>query len=161
MTPPRSTLRTRLTLLYTGLFAGCGVIVVAVSYTLVAQLGTQGQNQRPSFRDSVPASIAARCHSELPGAHPDKNLFSQCINYYLQQQGAQAQRDLTLSHLLQYSLMRQASDRRVRGWCGRLGAGGGWLVSGPRLAWRTRIAAAPRWTRGCCGRTLWSWCGVL
>ncbi len=126
MTPPRSTLRTRLTLLYTGLFAGCGVIVVAVSYTLVAQLGTQGQNQRPSFRDSVPASIAARCHSELPGAHPDKNLFSQCINYYLQQQGAQAQRDLTLSHLLQYSLVTLAVVIA-------LAAVLGWIFSGRAL----------------------------
>ncbi len=57
MTRPRPTLRARLTLLYTGLFAVCGTIVVAVSY---AQVGAQGQ------------------------------------------------RDLTLSHLLQYSLITLA-----------------------------------------------------
>jgi len=35
---PRLTVRARLTLLNTGLFAVYGAIVVAVSYTLVAQL---------------------------------------------------------------------------------------------------------------------------
>ncbi len=39
MSRPRLTVRARLTLLYTGLFAACGAIVVAVSYTLVARLG--------------------------------------------------------------------------------------------------------------------------
>ena len=42
MSRPRLTVRARLTLLYTGLFAVCGAIVVAVSYTLVAQLGAPG-----------------------------------------------------------------------------------------------------------------------
>ena len=45
---PRLTVRARLTLLYTGLFAVCGAIVVAVSYILVAQLGTAGQGRQPS-----------------------------------------------------------------------------------------------------------------
>ena len=69
---PRLTVRARLTLLYTGLFAVCGAIVVAVSYILVAQLGAPGQGQRPASRGGVPASIAAQCRSEQPGAHPDK-----------------------------------------------------------------------------------------
>jgi hypothetical protein len=43
VTRPRPTLRARLTLLYTGLFTVCGTIVVAVSYTLVAQLGVPGR----------------------------------------------------------------------------------------------------------------------
>ena len=42
---PRLTIRTRLTLLYTGLFAVCAAIVVAVSYILVARLEPQGQSQ--------------------------------------------------------------------------------------------------------------------
>ena len=47
MTRPRLTVRARLTLLYTGLFAVCGAIVVAVSYALVAQLGAgAGQRER-------------------------------------------------------------------------------------------------------------------
>ena len=44
---PRLTVRARLTLLYTGLFAVCGAIVVAVSYTLVARLGTPGHASNP------------------------------------------------------------------------------------------------------------------
>ena len=107
MTRPWLTIRARLTMLYTGLFAVCGAIVVAVSYTLVARLGTPGQGQLPSSRD-VPDSIAAQCRSQQPGAHPAKGTMAQCISYLEQQQGAQAQRDLTLSHLLQYSLITLA-----------------------------------------------------
>ena len=43
VTRPRLTIRAQLTLLYTGLFVVCGAIVVAVSYVLVAQLGTPGR----------------------------------------------------------------------------------------------------------------------
>ena len=107
MTRLRLTVRARLTLLYTSLFAGCGAIVVAVSYTLMARLATSVQGQQSSFRDSVPPAIAAQCQSEQPGTQPDKPLIAQCISY-LEQRGAQAQRDLTLSHLLQYSLITLA-----------------------------------------------------
>ena len=58
MSRPRLTVRTRLTLLYVGLFAVCGAIVVAVSYTLVAGLGASGQERQPSPRDL--ADFAAR-----------------------------------------------------------------------------------------------------
>src|SRR5262249_34476116 len=51
---PWLTVRARLTLLYTGLFAVCGAIVVAVSYILVARLEPQGQGQQ------APASFLAR-----------------------------------------------------------------------------------------------------
>jgi signal transduction histidine kinase len=112
VTRPRLTVRARLTLLYTGLFTVCGAIVVAVSYTLVARLGTTGQGQtaapgQQAGRDSVPEAIAALCQSEQPGAFPDKRLIAQCISA-LERQGAQSQHDLTLSHLLQYSLITLA-----------------------------------------------------
>src|SRR5436190_1727715 len=55
---PRLTVRARLTLLYTGLFALCGAIVVAVSYFLVARLEPQGAGQQ------APPDFLARCHSE-------------------------------------------------------------------------------------------------
>jgi signal transduction histidine kinase len=83
--------------LYTGLFAVCGAVVVAVSYILVAQLEPPGQRQR------APASFVALCHSE----HPSDRILAKC-NAYFQLQGAQHQRDLTLSHLLQYSLITLA-----------------------------------------------------
>jgi hypothetical protein len=110
---PRLTLRVRLTLLYSGLFAGCGAVVVAVSYTLVARLAP-GQ-PAASSRD-VPDLVAAQCRSEQPGPRPDKTLIAACINY-LEQRGAQSQRELTLAHLLQYSLVST-----------RAAAGGGELV---------------------------------
>ena len=71
MSRPRLTVRARLTLLYTGLFAVCGAIVVAVSYTLVARLRAQGQGngQQPSAGDL--ARFAARCRSEELSANPD------------------------------------------------------------------------------------------
>jgi signal transduction histidine kinase len=103
----RLTVRARLTLLYTGLFAVCGAIVVAVSYTLVARLQAQGQGngQQPSAGHL--ARFAARCRSEELSAHPDSLVLAKCAAYF-QQLGAQGQRDFTLSHLLQYSLITVA-----------------------------------------------------
>src|ERR671935_1874852 len=95
------TVRARLTLLYTGLFALCGGIVVAVSYILVARLEPQGPGQQ------APASFVARCRSEQLSAHPNDRILAKC-NTYFQLQGAQHQRALTLSHLLQYSLITLA-----------------------------------------------------
>jgi len=119
---PRLTIRARLTLLYTGLFAVCGAIVVAVSYTLMARLAVtaqgQGNAQQPLTGGDAPASIAAQCQSQQTGAYIDKRVLAQCASYLEQQaahlqqqaalQAAQHQRDLTLSHLLQYSLITLA-----------------------------------------------------
>jgi hypothetical protein len=98
---PRLTVRARLTLLYTGLFAVCGAIVVAVSYVLVARLEPQGQSQPAS------AGFLARCRSEQLSAHPHERLLAKC-NAYFQLQDARHQREVTLAHLLQYSLVTLA-----------------------------------------------------
>jgi len=127
---PRLTVRARLTLLYTGLFAVCGAIVVAVSYTLVAQLKSPGQGHSP------PSSFAARCRSEELSAHPDGRILAKCAAYF-QQQGAQGQRDLTLSHLLQYSLITLAVVIA-------LAAILGWIFSGRALRPVHQITAAAR-----------------
>jgi signal transduction histidine kinase len=127
---PALTVRARLTLLYTGLFAVCGAIVVAVSYTLVARLEPQGQSQQ------APASFLARCRSEQLSAHPNDRLLAKC-NAYFQLQGAQHQRDVTLSHLLQYSLITLAVILA-------LAAILGWIVAGRVLRPLHRIAAAAR-----------------
>jgi signal transduction histidine kinase len=124
------TVRTRLTLLYTGLFAVCGAIVVAVSYTLVARLEPQGQGQQ------APASFLARCRAEQLSAHPNGRLLTKC-NTYFQLQGAQHQRDVTLSHLLQYSLITLAAVIA-------LAAILGWIVAGRALRPVHRITAAAR-----------------
>ena len=127
---PRLTVRTRLTLLYTGLFAVCGAIVIAVSYTLVARLEPQGQSQR------APATFLARCRSEQLSAHPHNRILAKC-NAYFQLQGAQHQRDLTLSHLLEYSLITLAVVIV-------LAAILGWIVAGRALRPVHVITAAAR-----------------
>jgi signal transduction histidine kinase len=124
------TVRARLTLLYTGLFALCGAIVVAVSYALVARLEPQGQGQR------APASFLARCRSEQLSAHPNGRILAKC-DVYLRLQGAQHQRDVTLSHLLEYSLITLAVVIA-------LGAMLGWIVAGRALRPVHLLTAAAR-----------------
>jgi signal transduction histidine kinase len=127
---PRLTVRARLTLLYTGMFAACGAIVVAVSYILVAQLEPQGPAQ------SAPARFLARCHSEQLSTHPDDRILAKC-NTYFQLEGARHQRDITLSHLLEYSLITLAAVIA-------LAAILGWIVAGRALRPVHRITAAAR-----------------
>jgi signal transduction histidine kinase len=127
---PRLTVRARLTLLYTGLFAVCGAIVVAVSYILVARLEPQVQGRH------APASFLARCRSEQLSAHANDRLLAKC-NAYFQLQGAQHQRDVTLSHLLQYSLITLAVVIA-------LAAVLGWIAAGRALRPIHRIIAAAR-----------------
>ena len=136
MSRPRLTVRARLTLLYTGLFAVCGAIVVTVSYTLVARLRAQGQRngQQPSASDL--ARFAARCRSEELSAHPNARVLVKCAAYF-QQQGAQGQRDFTLSHLLQYSLITVAAVIA-------LAAVLGWIFSGRALRPVHQITTAAR-----------------
>ncbi len=127
---PRLTVRARLTLLYTGLFAACGAIVVAVSYTLVAHLGTPGQSQ------PAPASAVAWCQSQQRSAAPDTGVPPKC-SLILQQLGAQHQRDLTLSHLLDYSLITLAVVIALATILG-------WIAAGRALRPVHRITAAAR-----------------
>jgi signal transduction histidine kinase len=132
---PRLTVRARLTLLYTGLFALCGAIVVAVSYVLVAQVGTSGHGRTPS---RASASFLAQCQAARGSAHADANpgLLTKC-SAYLQHVGAQNQRDATLSHLLEYSLITLAVVIA-------LAAILGWLAAGRALRPVHLITAAAR-----------------
>ena len=136
MRRPRLTLRARLTLLYTGLSTLCGAVVVAVSYTLMAQLGTSGLDDRSKAPGDVPDSIVSQCRDAQPVRNPDKNAIAQCMTY-LQQQGAQHQRDLTLSHLLRYSLITLAVVIAVA-------AVLGWVAAGRALRPVHQITAAAR-----------------
>jgi signal transduction histidine kinase len=136
----RLTVRARLTLLYIGLFALCGAIVVAVSYTQVArlpaQLPSQGQGKGGRASPGDLAGFAARCRSAELSDRPDPRILAKCAAYF-QQQGAQSQRDLTLSHLLQYSLITLAVVIA-------LAAILGWIFAGRALRPVQRIAAAAR-----------------
>jgi signal transduction histidine kinase len=108
---PRLTVRARLTLLYTGLFAVCGAVIVAVSYILMARLPAVGQDSQPSRAiaggvrtgPDVPDSILAQCQAEQDPTNPDKPALSRCVSL-LEQRG----QTLTLAHLLQYSLITLA-----------------------------------------------------
>jgi signal transduction histidine kinase len=134
---PRLTVRARLTLLYSGLFVVCGGIVVAVGYAQVAQLPAQGQgNGRPPPSAGDLAAFAAQCRSAEQSAHPDPHVLAKCASYF-QQQGAQGQRDLTLSHLLNYSLITLAVVIV-------LAALLGWIFSGRALRPVHRITTAAR-----------------
>jgi signal transduction histidine kinase len=133
---PRLTVRARLTLIYTGLFAVCGAIVVAVSYTLVARLGISGSDQKSASALFPSDSIVAQCQAEQPSAAPDKPLIAKCIAAS-QQQGAQTQRQLTLSHLLEYSLITLTVVIA-------LAAVLGWIFAGRALRPVHRITAAAR-----------------
>jgi signal transduction histidine kinase len=136
VTRPRLTVRARLTLLYSGLFAVCGVIVVGVGYAQVAQLPAQGQGRgRPPSAADL-ASFAARCRSAEQSAHPNPFVLAKCASFF-QQQGARGQRDLTLSHLLQYSLITLAVVIA-------LAAILGWIFSGRALRPVHRITTAAR-----------------
>jgi signal transduction histidine kinase len=134
---PRLTVRARLTLIYTGLFALGGAIIVAVSYTLVAQLGLAGQAQQPASSSGVSASFAAHCKSAyLNGDKPFLGT-SNCPSSILAEAGAQAQRALTLTRLLQYSLI-------TLGVVIALAAILGWILSGRALRPVQQITAAAR-----------------
>jgi signal transduction histidine kinase len=126
---PRLTVRARLTLLYTFLFAVCGAIVVAVSYTLVARLPAQSS---PSV--TAPAALTPLCKSAL--AQGDKRVLAKC-NAFFRHQGAQAQRDLTLHHLLEDSLITLAGVTA-------LAAILGWIAAGRALRPVHLITAAAR-----------------
>jgi signal transduction histidine kinase len=121
----RLTVRARLTLLYSGLFAVCGAIVVAVSYAQVAQLSASGQGQRDGRPPAASGSFAAQCRSAETSAHPDPGILAKCAAYF-QHLGAQGQRDFTVSHLLQYSLITVAVVIA-------LAAVLGWILSGRAL----------------------------
>ena len=141
MSRPRLTVRARLTLLYLGLFAVGGALVVAVSYVQVARLPAQVQGRggaAPSA--SGMAAFAARCRSAEASARPDARVLAKCAAYF-QQVGAQGQRALTLSHLLRYSLITVAVVLV-------LAAALGWVFAGRALRPVHRITSAARLASG-------------
>ena len=87
MSRPRLTVRARLTLLYTGLFAACGAVIVAVSYILMARLPAQGQRPAADARcnrrgvpPDIPASILAQCQAEQTTQESRQAALSQCVS---------------------------------------------------------------------------------
>jgi HAMP domain-containing protein len=120
VTPPL-TVRARLTLLYTGLFVACGALVLAITYALVASL------QNP------PAKKGVVC------PQPDQHLRTKCKGAFLEAAavGARMQREATLAHLLQYSLITLAA-------AALLAAAAGWIAAGRVLRPVQQITQAAR-----------------
>ncbi|MEU0565201.1 HAMP domain-containing sensor histidine kinase [Nonomuraea sp. NPDC005983] len=136
MTRPRLTIRVRLTLLYTGLFAACGAIVVAITYFLVAGLPEiKGTGTRPA--DNAEEFLTYCRQALRVGADP--GLQAKCDLAYLEGvvAGAAGQREATLSYLLRYSLITLVVVTL-------LAALAGWIVAGRVLRPVHRITVAAR-----------------
>src|SRR6202035_3390101 len=82
------------------------------------------------------ASFAARCRSAELSAHPNPFVLAKCASFF-QQQGARGQRDVTMSHRRQYSLITLAVVVA-------LAAILGWIFSGRALRPVHRITTAAR-----------------
>ncbi|WP_406045690.1 hypothetical protein OG799_15145 [Micromonospora sp. NBC_00898] len=109
---PHFTVRVRLTLLYTGLFAACGAIVVAITYGLLAAnlpdpaatkpdkvtvqddkaLGQHDTTAQPNR--TVPADFAAACQRALRDPAADATMRAKCESAYKEGllEGAKSQR---------------------------------------------------------------------
>jgi len=102
----------------------------------VARLQAQGQENVPRPAAGDLAGFAALCRSQESSAQPSPRILVKCAAYF-QQLGARGQRDFTLSHLLQYSLITVSV-------AGVLAAVLGWIFSGRALRPVHQITIAAR-----------------
>jgi signal transduction histidine kinase len=139
MIRPRLTVRVRLTLLYSGLFAACGVILVAVTYGLLAANLPTKDSPTADSNISVPADFAASCAEASTNPDADPRLLYKCKAAYEEGvvEGAANQRQATLDQLLRYSLGTLSAVTL-------LAAAAGWIVAGRVLRPVHRITEAAR-----------------
>ncbi|MEV6963840.1 HAMP domain-containing sensor histidine kinase [Hamadaea sp. NPDC051192] len=146
----RLSIRVRLTLLYSAVFFVFGAIVVGVSYALVASLstvvppsstspgavGAREGSERDMFFMEHPEAFIDYCR-QIVDTTTDENLRRKCESAFREgvRAGAQSQRDITLSHLLQYSVITLVVVTL-------LAALAGWLVAGRVLRPVHQITAA-------------------
>jgi signal transduction histidine kinase len=152
---PRFTVRVRLTLLYTLLFAVCGAALVAITYGLLAanlpgitEL-TPNDGDAPAGsapygknHEAPPPEFIEACKSVLNGqaaGDTDPNLVFKCESAYREGLlvGAQAQRDATLQSLLWQSGLSLGAVTLMAGVAG-------WFVAGRALRPVHRLTAAAR-----------------
>jgi signal transduction histidine kinase len=145
VTGPRLTIRTRLTLLYSGLFAAGGAVLVVITYLLVAALPLSaaptvtlpgGEVDVSTVRVADRASFEPVCRRALADKTADPQFRDKCVTAY-RVWGAADQRTAMLDHLLRYSLATLAVVVL-------LAALAGWLVAGRALRPVHRITAAAR-----------------
>jgi signal transduction histidine kinase len=134
--------RSRLTLLYTSLFAVGGAALVLITYLLVAHTlhTTTTTTTEPRIPKQLQRAID-QCVAEAQAAGSDSvaNAEQKCTKLYARgvQAGAAAQRSTTLTHLLTYSLLTLAGVTL-------LAAAAGWIVAGRILRPVHRLTAAAR-----------------
>jgi signal transduction histidine kinase len=130
--------RSRLTLLYTSLFAVGGAALVLITYLLVAHaLHTTTAPKIPaSVQQAIDECVAA---AQAAGSDSAAKARDKCAALYANgvQAGASAQRSTTLTHLLTYSLLSLAGLTL-------LAAVAGWILAGRILAPVHRLTAAAR-----------------
>jgi signal transduction histidine kinase len=130
--------RSRLTLLYTSLFALGGAALVLITYLLVAHslhsttTTTTEQQTRQAIDQCVTAAQQAGSDSAVLAKQKCGDLYANGV-----QAGASAQRSTTLTHLLTYSLLSLAGVTL-------LAALAGWIVAGRILRPVHRLIAAAR-----------------
>ncbi len=128
--------RSRLTLLYTSLFALGGAALVLITDLLVAHASpTAGIATETQLHDAI-----AKCMSAMQdGGSSPGDAKESCAALYANgvQAGASAQRSTTLAHLLTYSLLSLAVVTL-------LAALAGWIVAGRILRPVHRLIAAAR-----------------
>jgi signal transduction histidine kinase len=129
--------RSRLTLLYTSLFALGGAALVLLTYLLVAHnLHSKGPTTTPP---AVQRELARCFQAASQHGGVRSTVMQKCSALYVNgvQAGAAAQRTTTLTHLLTYSLLTLAGVML-------LAAGAGWIVAGGILRPVHRLTAAAR-----------------
>jgi signal transduction histidine kinase len=128
--------RARLTLLYTSLFAVCGAVLLAVTYSLLAQ---QVQTSPPKSTGASEVAAMEQCIKHQSPKGGDAEAKARCAALYAKwvTAGAAAQRDTTLDQLLMYSALTLAAVTL-------LAAVAGWLVAGRILRPVHQLTAAAR-----------------
>jgi signal transduction histidine kinase len=129
--------RSRLTLLYTSLFALGGAALVLITYLLVAY--TLRTTTTITTPPEVQQAIAQCIQAAQTGGASAAGTASKCSTLYTNgvQAGASAQRSTTLTSLLTYSLLSLAGVTL-------LAAVAGWIVAGRILRPVHRLTAAAR-----------------
>jgi signal transduction histidine kinase len=128
--------RSRLTLLYTSLFAGCGAVLVLVTYLLVSH--NLKYTTKPT-QQSVEKVIQQCVDDQIAKGGSAVNAKQKCAVLYANgvKAGAAAERSNTLEHLLLYSLLTLAGVIV-------LAAVLGWIVAGRILRPVHQLTAAAR-----------------
>ena len=130
--------RSRLTLLYTSLFAAGGIVLVTVTYLLLAN---NLHKTAPASTTSPDPQLVALCNgSSLPNNPTElRDLKAKCASLYANavKAGAHAQGQTSLHNLLLYSLI-------TLGAVTVLAAIAGWLVAGRILRPVHQLTAAAR-----------------